>query len=379
MIKEKISAQQIPFNKDLPTVLYVLRDDGGCGFYRCLQPALALRKRQLFNTITDLKETTREHIMMADLIVFQEVGSIKGVEAYNFAIEQKKPVIIELDDYLHVVSPHNPGYNTWNTGTLFIHRFVEQLKKADAMTVSTPQLAREYFPYNNNIFVLPNFLDEDKWDNPAQKKKDGKIRIGWAGGNAHMDDLRLISRVIEKLVKEYDGKIKFETMGMTKNELNGIFKLEEFKETCPKCNYQGENLTLPGELLDNYPLVLASHGWDIALAPIVDTAFNCSKSDLKLKEYSAVGFPMVASAVTPYIEAKKLGCEVQLAKTFEEWYNSIKKLIEDEPFRRNIVKKNKLWIQNYWIDENVKKYSDVYHQVIHNNKKKYERINRSSS
>lgn len=375
MENKNVKVHEIPFNKDIPTVLYVLRDDGGCGFYRCLQPAMALRKRQLFNTITDLKETTREHILMADLVVFQEVGSVKGLEAYNFAIENNKPVVVELDDSLHNVSPNNPGYNTWNTGTLYIHRFVEQLKRANAMTVSTPQLAREYFPYNKNIYVLPNFLDEDKWNNPIQKKKDGKIRIGWAGGNAHIDDLKLISRVIEKIVKEYDGKVKFETMGMTKKELNGVFKLEEFTDTCPKCNYQGEYNTLPGELLDNYPLVLSSHGWDIALAPIVDSAFNCCKSDLKLKEYSAIGYPMIASKVTPYIEAKELGCNVLLAKTFNEWYNNIKKLVEDEKLRRDIIKKNKSWIQSQWIDENIKKYSDIYNQIIQN----YERTNRSNS
>jgi len=356
--------------KEIPTILYVARDDGGCGFYRCIQPAKFLERTGQFKVITDLKKTTEEHILEADLIVFQEVGSIHGVKDFNFALKNKKPVVIEVDDYLNCVSPNNPGYQTWNPGTLFIHRFVEQLRKATAMTVSTPQLAREYFPFIEDIYVLPNFLDKTKWDNPLERKKDGKIRLGWAGGNAHIDDLRHVSKVIDKIVKEYKGKVKFETMGMTKNELTGIFNLEEFNAICPKCDYQGEKVVYAGELLDNYPLVLASHGWDVAIAPIVDTAFNCTKSDLKLKEYSAIGYPMVASEVTPYIEAAGLGCDVLLAKTFNQWYNSIKELIDNEDLRRSIVKNNLSWIQNYWIDENINKYADAYQQIINKHKEK---------
>ena len=190
-------------NTELKTVLYVTRDKGGCGFYRCSQPASFLKSRGLMNTIIDHKIAKEKHILEADIIVFQESGSTVSVEAMNFAIKNKKPVVIEIDDFLHKVSPHNvSGYGAWNPGTLYLHRFVQQLYKASAITVSTPQLARELFPYNENIFVIPNFLNEDKWDQKQIKKQDGIIRIGWAGGNAHKDDLLMISKVIEKIIRD---------------------------------------------------------------------------------------------------------------------------------------------------------------------------------
>lgn len=353
------------FNKNLPTALYVIRDDGGCGFYRCLQPALALRRHGLFNTITDMKTTTPEHILQADVVIFQEIGSLASIEAMDFALKNGKAVITESDDFLHVVSPNNPGYASWNPGTLFLFRAMKQMEGAHGVTVSTPQLAREYFPYNKNIFVLPNYLSQDKWELPLTKKTDGIIRIGWAGGNAHTDDLKMIAPVIEKIIKEYKGKVKFETMGLSKGELDGAFShLEEFHETCPKCSYQGESVTWSGETLDNYPLVLSSHGWDLAVAPVVNTAFNNAKSDLKLKEYSAVHVPMVASNVQPYRDAKADGCQVTLADNFKEWYNGIKKLIEDAQLRDKIATENKKWVSGYWVDENIRKYADVYLQVI---------------
>ena len=370
-----INPGEVKFNSDLPTVLFVARDRGGCGFYRCHQPAAFLRTRGLMNTIVDYKETTKEHIMQADIVVFQETGSLKGVEAMNFAKEVGKPVVVEIDDDVRTISPRNEGgYGAWNPGTLFIYRFIQQISHADAMTVSTNQLAREYSPYNNNIYVLPNYLNENKWTNNLTKKQDDYIRIGWAGGNAHLDDLRLISKVIEKIVKEYKGKVKFETMGMIKKELQNTFSgLEEFHDTCPKCGYQGESVTWMGEQIDNYPMVLASHGWDIALAPIVNNAFNSAKSDIKLKEYAATGLPIIASAVTPYIEAKEDGCNVILAKSFDEWYNSIKELIENPDKRIEIVKHNKNWVKNKWIGDNVIKYYEAYMQIINNYKLKHKK------
>lgn len=369
--QKQVDAASIPFDKNLPTALFVIRDKGGCGFYRCLQPALHLRSRQLINTITDFKVTTREHILQADIIIFQEAGSPQAMEAMNFAIANKKPVVVECDDFLHHVSPNNiAGYGAWNTGTLFLHRFVQMMFKATAMIVATPQLAREYAPYNKNIFVLPNFLNENKWDNPQTKKMDGYLRVGWCGGNAHGDDLKMIAKVIEKIIHEHKDKVKFETMGMLKGELGNTFNsLEEFGSVCPKCNYQGDSVTYAGESLDNYPLVLASHGWDIAVAPVINNSFGNCKSDLKLKEYSAVGYPIVASDVVPYREAKELGCDVLLAKNFNEWYNNLEELIGNPERRDKMAKRNKEWVSKYWIGDNVPLYAETFKQIISNHNK----------
>jgi O-antigen biosynthesis protein len=369
MKQEAIDAQKIPFNPNIPTVLFVIRDNGGCGYYRCYQPASWLRRAGLFNTITDLNNTTPEHIKQADIVVFQEVGSLISIEAFNCAKEMGKLVLIECDDLLYAVSPNNPGYECWNPATLYLYRTYQQLGKADGMIVSTPQLAREFFPYNKNIYVVPNFLSRDKWTLPQNKKIDNYQRIGWAGGNAHKDDLRMVSSAIEKIIQENKDKVKLETMGLLKEELTGIFKLEEFHDICPKCDYQGDTMTYTGETLDNYPLVLANYGWDVAIAPIINTAFNCAKSDLKLKEYSAIGYPIVASAVTPYIEAKKDGCDVLLAETHEEWYNSIKELLNNEGRRKEMVENNKIWVARYWIEENVKIYADIFNQILNKTKK----------
>jgi len=346
-------------------ILFVARDDGGCGFFRCVQPSKFLQRSGLCDSKTILQKPTPEDLLNADLVIMQNSGPVEGSNIAKFMLDNNIPFLTEFDDFVHHVSPNNvAGYGGWNPGTLFLNRAMEMSKVACGITVSTNQLAREYFPYNPNLFVIPNYLDKDKWDQPTVKRNDGKIRIGWAGGNAHADDLKMISKVLNKIVKEYNGKVIFETMGMTRHELDGVFPMQVYGETCPSCGYEGELHHYPGESLDNYSMILASKGWDIALAPVINNSFGNCKSDLKIKEYSALGIPMVASPIVPYIESARSGARILFAETFEEWYNQIKELIDNSEKRDQFAKNNKDWISKYWIQDNVEKIFKIYKQII---------------
>lgn len=353
-------------NKRLLKILFIARDDGGCGFYRIEQPSNFIKRMGLAETQFVLRTPSEDQLLWADLVVLQEVGSTNGSRIAEFLIKNKIPYIVDFDDFVHHVSPHNEaGYPAWNPGTLYIHRAMETARKAAALTVSTNQLAREYFPYNRTIYVVPNYLDSDLWDNPSIKRDDGKTRIGWMGGNAHADDLKMISNVLHKIVKEGKGKVVFETMGMLSQELRGVFPFQEFTASCPHCGYEGELHHFPGESLREYPMVLAGKGWDIAVAPVINTSFNNAKSDIKIKEYSAIGVPIVASPIQPYIEALKNGAKLTLAEDFDGWYKAIKDLIKNPTKRTEIARSNKEWVKQYWIQENAQRIFEAYEQVIH--------------
>ena len=63
--------------------------------------------------------------------------------------------------------------------------------------------------------------------------------------------------------------------------------------------------------------------WDVGLAPLVDSAFNRSKSDLKWLEYTGLGLPGVFSDVDPYgsVEDRRTGRLA--ADDPEAWANAI--------------------------------------------------------
>ncbi len=350
----------------LPNILFVARDDGGCGFYRCQQPAAFLTRAGLANATSVLKDPTREQLLAADLVIMQEMGSMEAGEMVRFMTENHIPFMSEFDDFIHHISPHNiHGYAGWNPSTLYVHRSMEQVRRSNGMTVSTPQLAREYFPYNPFIYVIPNYLDKDRWDIPLARKADGKIRIGWCGGNAHGDDLHMVSGVLDRIVKEHDGKVVFETMGMTRQELAGAFPMAPTSaDPCPSCGFEGTLHHFPGEAQQDFPQALASHGWDIVIAPVINNSFGNCKSDLKVKEYSALGYPVIASDVMPYREAKKNGAPIMLADGYDDWYNKITDLINDREKRENMGRRGKQWAEQNWIQDRIFEIFDVYKAMI---------------
>lgn len=347
-------------------ILFVARDNGGCGFYRCKQPADFLKRSGLADAEYVLTNPTKEQLFAADLVVMQEMGSMNSSNLMRFMQENKIPYIAEFDDFIFHVSPNNvAGHQAWNPSTLYLHRSLQLAKQSVGITVSTKMLAKEFFPYNPYIYVIQNFLDKEKWDQPVSRRSDGKTRIGWCGGNAHADDLHMISKVLNKVVKEYEGKVVFETMGMTRHELSGVFPMDPTSaDSCPSCGFEGTLHHHPGETLDDYPVVLAGKAWDFALAPVIDNAFGNAKSDLKIKEYAAMGLPIIASRVKPYIEAAESGAHIIFADTFEEWYTAIKDLVENVAQRDAIARSNKAWIQNFWIQDNIGSIFEVYKQVI---------------
>lgn len=353
----------------IPKILYIARDDGGCGYFRCVQPANFLTRSGLADAKTILPnmagEPTADQLLAVDLVIMQEMGSVRANEIYHFLLEHNIPFLAEFDDFIHHVLPTNlSGYGAWNPSTLYLPRAVKMAQSAFGLTVSTNQLAREYFAYNPTIYVIPNYLDKDRWDNPIVKRDDGKIRIGWFGGNAHREDLLMVASVIDRIVDESKGKVVFETMGMMPNELHNVFQGRSMAEPCPSCGYEGEKHHWPGESWNDYPMVLASKGWDIAIAPVIDNSFGNCKSDLKIKEYAAAGIPVIASPVVPYKEAAKNNAQVIFAESFEEWYNGIKALIKNPQRREEIQKQNKEWISQYWIQDNVGKIFEVYSQIL---------------
>jgi len=347
-------------------ILFVSRDQGGCGFYRCQQPAAFLKRAGLFDAETVFQSPSREQLMSADLVVMQEMGSARASGIARFMVERRIPFLAEFDDFIHHVSPRNlGGWPGWNPSTLMVHRSMEMARAAFGIQVSTNQLAREYFPYNPTVYILPNWLDRDLWDVPVGRKGDGKVRIGWAGGNAHGDDLKMVSKVIEKVIRDSDGKAVFETMGMTANELHAHFPMQPTPPgSCEKCGHEGPLHHHAGESLREYPGGLAAKGWDIAIAPVIGNSFGAAKSDLKVKEYSALGLPVVASRVQPYVEAQAAGAPVALADSFEEWYDAVMGLVRDRGLREDVGRKGRQWAQGNWIQDRVFGISSVYNDVI---------------
>lgn len=353
-------------------LIFFPRDKYGCGWYRIRQPAKHLQMRGhtvdvCINEGDDVPND--ERLKTYDLMLMQDHGSQEG---NNLLFRAKKlgiPVVCDVDDFYHHLQPSNPGYASWNPATLYTYRTVQCLQNCDAIISATEALAREYFLYCPKIYIVPNYIDKELWDVPIKQKNDGIIRIGWAGGQAHILDLRMLKYVIEDTVRKYKGKIKFETMGIGEKDMKSILNLNLRKDKCDNCGYEGEVHYQLGEEIQNYPPVLASFGWDIVVAPCVDNSFNKMKSDLKFKEYCTLGLPGIYSAIEPYTSSVYDSETGIIAKDYDDWIWGLETLIDHPDERQRIGRNARKEVEKFWIEDNIWKMEKIFQEVINNKKK----------
>lgn len=98
--------------------------------------------------------------------------------------------------------------------------------------------------------------------------------------------------------------------------------------------------------------------FDIGLAPIADTPFNRSRSNVKVKEYAAVGVPWLASPIGPYAG---LG-EGEGGRLVPDgrWFDAVDALVRDGRARRKFAKRGAKWAAKQTFEANV----DVWEQTL---------------
>ncbi|MBK5355234.1 glycosyltransferase [Pseudomonas sp. TH41] len=267
-------------SRALPYALCYPGDFSGCGHYRVRQPFAAMKAAQLVEgAVSDWGLLPVELERLApDTIIFQRQYTTPQLELMqNTKAFSKAFKVYELDDYI-LDTP------TGSSHELPPKDIAKRLKKAvglcDRLVVSTQPLANALKGFNADIRVVENRLPSQWWSGLNSHRQRGtKPRVGWAGGSGHGDDLQLIAEVVRELA----GEVEWVFMGMCPPALRPY--VHEF--------HRGVNI-------EKYPAHLAGLNLDLALAPLKDTIFNACKSNLRLLEYGACGFPVICSDILCY-------------------------------------------------------------------------------
>jgi len=354
---------------------------GGVSFYRVRQPYAKISdKCEVFIYDPDNHSPQRlnDEQEAANILVFQ-MGF--GTAVQDVVAAQKggdKKVVMEFDDYIFEVNPMNPAYRTFGTKEYNLtymddksakraiaeiernpedkrtyiqhkngHVEVEMWKdgcngfdlqanltrasatkwsiaNCDLVTVTTPELGKLFRKHRPSgpIAVLPNLVDFERWL-PMKKNEDKEIRIGWQGGSAHYHDIHLVSKVLNRILKERPN-VKLVMKGSYYPSL-----FEDVKDQVEWLAWHGD--------IDTYPLDVLDMKLDIGICPVIDDPFNRGKSDIKWVEYSAMKIPAVVSPVC--YKNVKHGKTGFVASNGNEWYQYLTKLLDDKELRKEIAEK----------------------------------------
>jgi len=261
----------------------------------------------------------------------------------------KRPILLDIDDLIAHTRPHNPGYLSFYPGSAYIQLNKHLAEIVDGITVSTEYLKKQYKKTNKKIFICPNSLDiklRDKFlkTKPTIPKKKNEVRIGWAGSAAHWENLKGVESAITDIMKKYPN-VTFHYTGL----YGDLFK-----------RFKNRVKTVKFAKLKDWPKKLASMGLDIAIAPLADNHFNRAKSNLRVLEYWACKYAVVASPVLPYKFIKD-GVDGYLAREKDEWFDKLELLIKDKDMRNKLAQKGyERLVKEYDVEKNCGIWMDVF-------------------
>jgi len=279
--------------------ILVLNTDlnSGCRFYRVIHPFNHLREITGWNIdIVDsniIDGNIDEEVIKERDYIYCFRGLSYGL--YSLLVKAKSngvKIIYEIDDLYHDIPKYNISHNFWSDSSL---RNVEEFMKiADKVVVTTKSLKNYYLRFNSNIVVIDNYINKDFI--PKKKYNKTKIfRIGWAGSTSHDADIDMIVDPVTRFINESNSKLVFVGGDYRRYFIEIPYnKMEFIKGTFKSILQENE------DIVKNYYSILASSRIDIGIAPLKDIFFNQCRSSIKLKEYTSLKIPFLASNLPEY-------------------------------------------------------------------------------
>jgi len=320
----------------------------GSGQYRIIEPLDALQLHSLAQTCVVEPEkpgqTNRRVVTALDvarlrpdrLLVQHSITDADMAHLRNIRTALPNTFIVQLmDDLTSELPPEHPNYqgNLREGHT----RTLQALALSDRLIVSTQPLADYYAAHCKDIRVVPNALDMRHWGGYFQMQGDRagkKPRVGWVGAGQHQGDLRCMQQVVQALA----GEVEWVFMGMCPDALRPF--IDEFH---PFVAYR------------DYPAKMASLALDIAIAPLQAHPFNVCKSNLRLLEYGAMGWPVVCSDLIPYRTDNPPVMHV--ANDDAAWLAALRALLADPAVRRERGAALHDWVMaHYTLEQQVQRW-----------------------
>ena len=304
----QISWRPLDIWRPQPVVLAHPADVFGCGHYRVIQPFNALSEAGLVDGAlsqglmhaVDLERYSPDVVILQRQIGDERLEAMRRMKAFSSAFK-----VYELDDYL----PNLPMKSAHRSKMPkdIVRSLKRGLSLVDRFVVSTEPLAEALNGYHPDIRVVHNRLDPRWWGQlPASARgQSRKPRVGWAGGSSHTGDLELILDVVKELAAE----VEWVFFGMCPDSLRPY--VHEFH---------------PGVAINLYPRKLAELNLDLALAPVEENLFNECKSNLRLLEYGACGYPVICSDVRCYTGDLPV---TRVKNRYRDWVDAIRMHLSD--------------------------------------------------
>jgi hypothetical protein len=357
--------------------VYILpADTHGCGHYRLVWPAHILG-RDFGWDVTIVPPGSKDNDFGFRAVTQEHPGGVKelisiGVPDDTDMLIMQRPahkfqptlirtlvgqgitVVVDMDDDMTNIHRGNIAYNTYSprSDSPFSWKYAtESCREATYVTTSTSTLLKVYGRPGRSQ-AIDNYVPAATLN--YQKPETG--RFGWTGvTQSHPDDLTVCGSSARRLINE-GHEFRVVGSGVMKRKMPQLPLKSTVKEQL-RLDTEPE---FTGAVTLNVWVKAIAENLDVGMVPLTPNAFNTSKSRLKGIEYMAAG---VAWAASPREEYRKLnrqsGCGL-LADTPGEWYKALKRLITDEPFRKEQVEAGREYMKSQTYEANAWRWATAW-------------------
>lgn len=324
-------------------------EEGGDYYYRTYAPSFSLSQEKDIHAInlSNISRKKEELFTCADILILKNICDPDILPVIAERKQTGKISIYEIADNLDAIPPWNPVYFFYKN-TENISLFKKTAASCDAVQFTVSELQIIYSYLNSRTAVFPNQISHI----PPQRKnilrKD--LIIGWGGSHGHWEDIKEISPTLTNWLKEHPS-VKLHLM--CSEDIWNLFRQVPDKQ---------KKLFPTGSLESYYDFL--GH-LDIGLAPLNDTAFNRSRSDVKFLEYAVSEVVPVLQDLKPYREYSQDGYTAMLFNNPAKLTAILDLLYIDIQLRTNIARQARNYVLQHRLQSNHNRERlDYYFSII---------------
>jgi glycosyltransferase involved in cell wall biosynthesis len=319
-------------------VVAIAEDEWAGSQYRLIEPLHALSAVGVISSF-DVTPVLMEGMpsiadlamLNMDCLLWFNRYELKELDVLEQVSEQLKiPCVLLIDDLITQLPPQHPL--TTSMPEDLDERVRRAARLCQHVVVTSEALAKVYADIHEDIRVIPNSFEPKRLNSiqlkhePICSKRENsanglskKARVLWAGAAQHDHDLAFLQSIVERTQNDIDWVV----MGSCSLSLRDL--VTEY---------------IPAVAYSEYLPHLASLNLDFAVAPLVDHPFNRCKSHLKVLEYSALGLPVIASRIEPYLNTPAYLVD----NTMDDWVQALTTLSHNIELRDLYKKRAAHWL-----------------------------------
>ena len=326
--------------------------DTSCGdyYYRTYAPGMAMAEAGAYVVnLTNIHRRKTEIMASADVLVLKNISDPDLFPLIHDRSAKGLVTVYEIADDLHAIPTWNPVSSFFeNRENLCV--VCQTAQSCEATQVSVPELKNRYMCLGKNSAVFQNQILQVP---PARRgRPQQNVVIGWGGSDGHLQDMAAIGVPLEKWITQ------------TSNVRLHLMSSRAIWDLFSAIPQDKKKYIAPGSINDYYDFL---NEIDIGIAPLNDTAFNRSRSDVKFLEYAVSEVVPVMQDLEPYRQTVKPNKTGYLFAHPQDMIGILNKLIQTPVLITEIAGKARQYVlderlQRHHAKDRITYYEDLLRQ-----------------